>query len=124
MKNKQTPSPRNEGVTIMMSFEEKSEFIRFCEERGVALSEMGRIGLKELMQNFDFWSEIKTKHEEIKKDSAEWREIADKWFKRHSVASHNITALKSLLNRFKINIPPGLLKKFNSGNGVQPPRRA
>lgn len=113
MKNNKALSPRNEGVTIMMSFEEKSDYIRFCEEREIALSEMGRLALKEMMSNVTSSNEMKLSLEILKNEAKFYEYLLRKYMARHSVASKNVKVLKELLNSKSISIPQGLLEKFD-----------
>jgi hypothetical protein len=113
MKNNKALSPRNEGVTIMMSFEEKSDYIRFCEEREIALSEMGRLALKEMMSNVTSSNEKKLSLEIMKNEAEFYEYLLRKYMERHSVASKNIKVLKEFLRSKNISIPEGLLGKFN-----------
>lgn len=113
MKNNKALSPRNEGVTIMMSFDEKSDYIRFCEERGISLSEMGRLALKEMMHNMTSIKELKLELEMQRQATKFYEYLLLKYMRRHTVAFKNIKALKELLNSKSISIPKGLLEKFD-----------
>lgn len=122
MKNIKMAAPRNEGVTVMMAFDEKNTYINYCEKKGVTLSEMGRIAIKEKMSKDESQEVPKEWNETDKAKFVELQNRNDDLVRSNSIYRRNTIVLKELLAKYDINVPDGLLRSHSTKNRIKFPK--